>query len=264
MTASGGRRRGRGDGAASVGRDVVLAVGLVGICVGGSAVFLRTAGVAGGGGVPVMPVVTLIILTAGVALARWSVAPGRRRSPARGPRRGGPDGPTALGAPTPCAPPTAGAEAVPDAAGLPEVGSGALDHTAVDADGFEHAVAALCARDGCPQVEVVGGAGDLGADVIATTADGLRVVIQCKHYGEGNRVGSQDLQRFGGTCFAVHEADVAVVVTTSGFTAPAAEYAATCGIVCVDGDSLAAWTDSRTPPPWEAAATARAEAVAEG
>ncbi|MGW0751366.1 restriction endonuclease [Streptomyces sp. NPDC002587] len=144
------------------------------------------------------------------------------------------------------------------------MGPDALDHTAVDADGFEHTVAALCARDGCPHVEVVGGAGDLGADVIATTAEGLRVVLQCKHYGEGNRVGSQDLQRFGGTCFAVHEADVAVVVTTSAFTAPAAEYAAACAIVCVDGDGLAAWTESRTPPPWEATATARAEVGAEG
>ncbi len=268
MTVSRGRRREGGNGAASVGRDVVLAVGLVGICLGGAAVFVRTAAVAGGG-VPVMPIVTVIVLAAGVALARWSVAPGRRRSPARwrgsdARGSGGPDGPLGPGAPSPCAPPAAGAEAVPEAAGLPEVGSDALDHSAVDADGFEHAVAALAARDGCPQVEVVGGAGDLGADVIATTAEGLRVVIQCKHYGEGNRVGSQDLQRFGGTCFAVHEADVAVVVTTSAFTTPAAEYAAACDIVCVDGDALAAWTESRTPPPWEAAATVRAEAGAEG
>ncbi|MFD3700452.1 restriction endonuclease [Streptomyces sp. NPDC058646] len=260
MTASGGRRRGGDEGAASVGRDVVLAVGLVGICLGGAAVFVRTA--AGlGGGVPVMPVVTMVVLAAGVALARWSVAPARRRSPARGPGSRGPAvGP---GTPPPAAPPAVGAQAEPEAAGIPEVGSDALDHAAVDADGFEHTVAALCARDGCPQVEVVGGAGDLGADVIATTAGGLRVVIQCKHYGEGNRVGSQDLQRFGGTCFAVHEADVAVVVTTSAFTAPAAEYADACDIVCVDGDALAAWTESRTPPPWEAAAV-RLEERAQG
>jgi restriction system protein len=43
------------------------------------------------------------------------------------------------------------------------------------------------------------------------------------------------LRRFGGTCCAVHEADVAVVVTTSSAAAPADEYAATCGMVCVDG-----------------------------
>ncbi|MEU9146654.1 restriction endonuclease [Streptomyces sp. NPDC048349] len=272
MTVPRGRRREGGEGAASVGRDVVLAVGLVGICLGGSAVFVRTAAPTGGG-IPVMPIVTMIVLAAGVVLARWSVAPVRRRSPARGPGTRGPGAPVGVGAPTASAPTVAEAAAVPEAAeavavpvaaGLPEVGSDALDHTAVDADGFEHSVAALCARDGCPQVEVVGGAGDLGADVIATTAEGLRVVIQCKHYGEGNRVGSQDLQRFGGTCFAVHEADVAVVVTTSAFTAPAAEYAAACDILCVDGDALAAWTQSRTPPPWETAVAAHAEAAAGG
>ncbi|MFJ3514577.1 MULTISPECIES: restriction endonuclease [unclassified Streptomyces] len=253
MAATGGRRRGGGVRVTSMGRDLVLAVGLVGICLGGAAVFVKAA-VETGGGVPVLPVVTVLLLAAGVALARWSISPGLRRSTACTPSPRGPMGP---GAPASGASPAA----EPQTTDLPEVDSSALDHTTVDADGFEHTVAALCARDGCPQVEVVGGAGDLGADVIATTADGLRVVIQCKHYGEGNRVGSQDLQRFGGTCFAVHEADVAVVVTTSEFTAPAAEYAAACDIVCVDGDGLAAWTQTHTPPPWTAASAARAGQV---
>nr|WP_055714978.1 restriction endonuclease [Streptomyces torulosus] len=129
---------------------------------------------------------------------------------------------------------------------------------------FEEAIAALCERDGCSDVEVVGGAGDLGADVVAVTPDGRRVVIQCKHYGESNRVGSQDLQRFGGTCFTVHEADVAVLVTTSDFTAPAAEYADQCGIVCVDGEKLRSWTDGTGPCPWEAVPESPALAPGEG
>ncbi|WP_320780487.1 restriction endonuclease [Streptomyces sp. CRN 30] len=129
----------------------------------------------------------------------------------------------------------------------------AVDYDALDADEFEQAVAALCERDGCADVEVVGGAGDLGADVLALTPDGRSVVIQCKRYSETNRVGSQDLQRFGGTCFTVHEADVAVVVTTSDFTAPAAEYAAQCGIVCVDREALLAWSDGTGPAPWPSA-----------
>jgi restriction endonuclease Mrr len=100
-------------------------------------------------------------------------------------------------------------------------------------------------------VDVVGGAGDLGADVVARTPDGRLVVIQCKRYCDANRVGSQDMQRFGGTCFTVHEADVAVVVTTSDFTAPAAEYAEQCGIVCVDGQELLRWQHGMGPLPWE-------------
>ncbi|KOU84341.1 restriction endonuclease [Streptomyces virginiae] len=225
-----------GPGRPGLGRDAVLALGLLGTAVAGVAAFLKAAP-ADGIRLPVTPVAALAVLLLGALLAKWSFAPVRRRP----------------GAPRP----TGFAEAPVD---LPEVGGDALDHAAVDADGFEHAVAALCARDGCTSVEVVGGAGDLGADVLATTADGRRVVLQCKHYAEDNRVGSQDLQRFGGTCFVVHEADVAVIVTTSSFTAPAAEYADTCGIVRVDGEALAAWTEQQAPPPWESGAAAPAPA----
>ena len=133
-----------------------------------------------------------------------------------------------------------------------------VDYRALTPEEFEEAIAALCERDGCSGVEVVGGAGDLGADVLAVTPDGRRIVIQCKHYDESHRVGSQDLQRFGGTCFTVHEADVAVLVSTSDFTAPALEYAEQCGILCVDGETLEAWTDGTGPRPWDVAPEAGA------
>ncbi|MEU0056097.1 restriction endonuclease [Streptomyces sp. NPDC006334] len=126
-----------------------------------------------------------------------------------------------------------------------------VDYDALDPDEFEQAIADLCLRDGCTDVEVVGGAGDLGADVTAVAPSGHRLVIQCKRYGESHKVGSQDLQRFGGTCFTVHEADVAVIVTTSDFTAPAVEYAQQCGIVCVDARDLWAWGAGAGPRPWE-------------
>ncbi|MFJ3582977.1 restriction endonuclease [Streptomyces sp. NPDC090127] len=262
VTGEDGARTRRGP--ARIGRDLVLAVGLAGIGAGGLALFLKTAQVAGdrGSGVPVAVLVGLALLGAlavGLAMARRRASSVRSRETPH--LVGAPDGlapaPDGL-APAPDGLVPAPDGQVPEQDGLvsgrevPDVGAEALDHAAVDADGFEHAVAALCARDGCSTVEVVGGAGDLGADVVAVTLDGLRVVLQCKHYAEDNRVGSQDLQRFGGTCFTIHEADVAVLVTTSSFTAPAAEYAATCGIVCVDGDGLAAWTDQLAPPPWDA------------
>ncbi|MFJ8821022.1 restriction endonuclease [Streptomyces sp. NPDC102467] len=126
----------------------------------------------------------------------------------------------------------------------------APDFTDLDPDGFEAAVAALCERDGCTDVEIVGGAGDLGADVLATAPDGRRVVVQCKLYGPTHKVGSQDLQRFGGTCWTVHGAQFAAVVTTSEYTAPAEEYAQACGIRCMDGSELAAWADGSGPTPW--------------
>ncbi|MFF5314610.1 restriction endonuclease [Streptomyces massasporeus] len=134
----------------------------------------------------------------------------------------------------------------------------AVDYAALTPEEFEEAIAALCERDGCSGVEVVGGAGDLGADVLAVTPDGRRIVVQCKRYDASHRVGSQDLQRFGGTCFTVHEADVAVLVSTSDFTAPALEYAEQCGILCVDGETLEAWADGTGPRPWDVAPEAGA------
>lgn len=125
------------------------------------------------------------------------------------------------------------------------------DYAAMDADAFEEAVAGLCERDGCEDVRVVGGANDLGADVVAVAPDGRSVVIQCKRYGADNKVGSQELQRFGGTCFTVHGADVAAVVTTSAFTDPAREYAERCAILCFDQDDLVGWASGTGPAPWE-------------
>ncbi|MGW4744887.1 restriction endonuclease [Streptomyces sp. NPDC004290] len=243
-------------------RDVVLLVGLAGAVVGGVALMFKAAH-ATGSDLPTVLVVLVLLLGLGVLLTRWGRAASGRAAWARRAEAE----PYAWNAATEPLPQdgaymertvlddvTVRLDPVPVAAGSavpPAVDSGALDHLGVDPDGFEHTIAALCARDGCSPVEVVGGAGDLGADVIATTPDGTRVVVQCKQYGEDHRVGSPDLQRFGGTCYTVHEADVAVLVTTSTFTDPALEYAAQCGIVCVDGTELAAWTASTAPAPWE-------------
>ncbi|WP_443065654.1 restriction endonuclease [Streptomyces sp. NBC_00557] len=122
-------------------------------------------------------------------------------------------------------------------------------HAMVPAE-FERAVAFLCERDGCTGVRVVGGAGGLGADVIATAPDCRRIMIQCKRYGPTKKVGSPDLQRFGGTCYTVHGAHVAVVVTTSVFTKPAADYGVRQGIRLVDNGALAGWATRTGPATW--------------
>ncbi|GGP93698.1 restriction endonuclease [Streptomyces roseolilacinus] len=220
-------------------RDVVLAVGLVGAAVGGLALLARTVWGASSGAFGPAVLVLAVVVLAAVA----------RRAAGRGAR---PPAPPDDGVSVPAAPAGTPAPAPVEAA-VPVLDGDAVDHEQVDPQGFEHTVAALCVRDGCTRTEVSGGPGDLGADVVATTPDGRRLVVQCKQYAADHPVGSRDLQCFGGTCFAVHEAEVAVVVTTSGFTAPAAEYAAALGIVCVDGEALAAWTDGRRPPPWEPA-----------
>jgi restriction system protein len=100
-------------------------------------------------------------------------------------------------------------------------------------------------------VTVVGGAGDLAADVLATTPDGRRMLIQCKRYAPGNPVRSPEVQRVGGTYAVVHRADLAVVVTTSTYTADAQDYAAAAGIRLVDGNELEAWAAGKAMPPWD-------------
>ena len=70
---------------------------------------------------------------------------------------------------------------------------------------FEHALAALCRRDGGTEVRVVGEAGDLGADVIARAPDGRCIVLQAKRYRNTRSSGSQDVQRFGGTARTIHQ-----------------------------------------------------------
>ncbi|MFE7092943.1 restriction endonuclease [Streptomyces erythrochromogenes] len=113
---------------------------------------------------------------------------------------------------------------------------------------FEYAIADLCRQDGCTQVQTPGGAGDLGADVIAHTPDGRKLVIQCKQYR--GKVSSPDIQKFGGTAFHVHRAEVALLVTTATVTGPAADYAKAAGIRIADAHLLAQWASGLGKPPW--------------
>ncbi|MFQ6331623.1 restriction endonuclease [Nocardia sp. CWNU-33] len=128
----------------------------------------------------------------------------------------------------------------------------ALRQNSLSPSEFEEALAALCRRDGCTDVRVVGGSGDLGADVIALAPDGRRIVLQAKRYRNGRSVGSQDVQRFGGTAHTIHGADVAAVVTTAHtFTPQARAYAAKARILLVPARELAAWESQTGPAPWD-------------
>ncbi|WP_309231759.1 restriction endonuclease [Nocardia sp. SYP-A9097] len=117
---------------------------------------------------------------------------------------------------------------------------------------FERLLASLCERDGCQDVRVVGGAGDLGADVTAKAPDGRRIVLQAKRYRITRAVGSPDLQKFGGTCFSIHKADVAALVTTAAqFTPQARGYANQMNIRLFDNKALSAWVSQTGPSPWD-------------
>ena len=108
-------------------------------------------------------------------------------------------------------------------------------------DEFEEFLAQLCVRDGCRNVQVVGGANDLGADVLYTDPRGRRGLIQAKRYAPGNSVGNEHVQIVNGTYRDAHSCAHAAIVTTSHFTQPAQQYAKRVGIRLLDDHRLDLW-----------------------
>lgn len=113
---------------------------------------------------------------------------------------------------------------------------------------FEQWVARLMRRTGFHAVTVRGGAGDQGADITATSPDGRWTVVQCKRYSPSRAMGSPAVQTFAGPAHGIHKAELAVLVTTTGFTAPARRDAALMNVVLVDRDLLATWATAQAVP----------------
>ncbi|MGH9063033.1 MAG: restriction endonuclease [Acidimicrobiales bacterium] len=109
---------------------------------------------------------------------------------------------------------------VPPAAPGPGSGRGPLAASLLTPAGFEEAVAELLVAAGWRHVHVIGGSGDLGADVVGTDPDGRRGIVQCKHLLRDAAVGSPFVLATLGA-LTVHEAERGLVVTTGRFT-PAA------------------------------------------
>jgi hypothetical protein len=86
----------------------------------------------------------------------------------------------------------------------------------------------------------VGGSGDGGIDVEARRGAEY-VVIQCKRYKTGNKVGSPQVRNFIGSLH-VARANRGYLVTTSSFTEPAIQDAQKERAVdLVDGDGIVQW-----------------------
>lgn len=104
---------------------------------------------------------------------------------------------------------------------------------------FEEACAELLVRDGFLNARRVGGAGDLGADVVAWDSESRKLVLQCKHYARP--VGSKEVQTFNGTARPEHKAHHPIMIGLNGFTQPAADFAARHGIVLLGRPELKRW-----------------------
>ncbi len=112
---------------------------------------------------------------------------------------------------------------------------------------FEETVADLLRALGYCDVRRVGGAGDLGADLVGHDRDGHSIVVQCKRYAPGSRVGSPAIQAFIGMVTVHHLADRGLFVTTSDFTAPAVELARRHRVTLIDGRELTRLVPSVLP-----------------
>jgi len=106
---------------------------------------------------------------------------------------------------------------------------------------FEHVIGRLLHRMGL-RAEVTKATGDGGIDIIATLDRpiiGGRYLIQCKRLALDSPVGAAIVREFYGALTADRRAAKGILVTTSGFTAQAREFARNLPIELVDGEQLA-------------------------
>ncbi|MGV5030976.1 restriction endonuclease [Streptomyces sp. NRAIS4] len=107
---------------------------------------------------------------------------------------------------------------------------------------FEEHVAELLRRDGCTNVVVHGGSHDRGIDITALTADGRRLVAQCKRFAPHLSITSPEIQKFVGAAKVLHASDVALYVATCPFTRDALNIATQGGITAVHRGLLEKWS----------------------
>lgn len=113
---------------------------------------------------------------------------------------------------------------------------------------FEVLIASLLERDGYEVQRRHGGAGDRGADVIATGGRGERIVVQCKLRRDPSaKIGSPGVQTFNGTARPDHQATHPLMVTNVQFTQDAEAAASRYGILLVDSAALRTWATYGKP-----------------
>lgn len=113
---------------------------------------------------------------------------------------------------------------------------------ALSADMFEEMTAWLLQRDGCEVVRKRGGPNDQGADVIALTVAGQRVVLQCKHSRRPkSRVDPRCVRELNGTARQEHGADIVGIITNRTLSDSAQSFAARHRIHVIDRRVLQRW-----------------------
>ena len=125
---------------------------------------------------------------------------------------------------------------------------GAASFLVMDPLGFEAMAGYILVKAGLMNnYQRIGGAGDMGVDLVGENARGAKVVVQCKRYAPENKVTSGEVQSFLGVAHHVHSAERAIFVTSSVFTSGARKLASeTSGfLVLFDGDELSIMLNQR-------------------
>jgi restriction system protein len=120
---------------------------------------------------------------------------------------------------------------------------------------FELLVGEILKARGFTHVKHVGGSHDRGADLLATEPSGRRVVVQCKRNASSNKVGGGTVRNLIGAV-QLHQAQSALLVTTSTFTQEAVHAANVAGLGLMDGAAVVEAARVATMPPPAAQPTA--------
>jgi len=105
---------------------------------------------------------------------------------------------------------------------------------------FEKLIAALLNKMGFI-AEMTKASGDGGVDIEAKLDRpiiGGRYLFQCKRFAADNLIGSPTVREFYGALVADRKAVKGILITTSGFTPAAREFAANLHIELIDGNGL--------------------------
>jgi len=85
---------------------------------------------------------------------------------------------------------------------------------------------------------VVGEPGDRGIDVIATSDDDEKQLIQVKRYGPNTTVGSPEVQQYASLRIQEENVNQVAIVTTGSFSSQARDLAPELQVILINGEDL--------------------------
>jgi restriction system protein len=91
------------------------------------------------------------------------------------------------------------------------------------------------------RTQVTKASGDGGIDIVAVLdkpITGGRYLFQCKRFAPDSLIGAPIIREFYGAVSADKKANKGILITTSGFTVQAKEFAGEVGIELIDGQGL--------------------------